>query len=38
MRRVVFPCAMSFDSYIADPKCGYDWIVMDPEIDCSITT
>src|SRR6267378_1183178 len=33
MRRVVFSCAMSFDSYIADPKGGYDWIVMDPEID-----
>jgi dihydrofolate reductase len=33
MRRVIFSCAMSFDGYIADPKGGYDWIVMDPEID-----
>ena len=33
MRRVIFSCAMSFDGYIADPKGGYDWIVMDPDID-----
>ena len=33
MRRVVFSCAMSLDGYIADPKGGYDWIVIDPEID-----
>ena len=33
MRRVVFSCAMSLDGYIAAPDGGYDWIVMDPEID-----
>ena len=33
MRRVIFSCAMSFDGYIAAPDGGYDWIVMDPEID-----
>ncbi len=33
MRRVTFSAAMSLDGYIADPKGGYDWIVMDPEID-----
>ena len=33
MRIVRFSCAMSLDGYIADPKGGYDWIVMDPEID-----
>lgn len=33
MRVVRFSCAMSLDGYIADPKGGYDWIVMDPEID-----
>src|SRR5947208_17133694 len=34
MRRVVLSVAMSLDGYIADPQGGYDWIVMDPEIDC----
>ena len=33
MRRVVLSVAMSLDGYIADPQGGYDWIVMDPEID-----
>ncbi len=33
MRRVCLSVAMSLDGYIADPKGGYDWIVIDPEID-----
>ena len=33
MRRVVLSVAMSLDGYIADPQGGYDWIVMDPDID-----
>lgn len=33
MRRVRYSVAMSLDGYIADPKGGYDWIVMDPEMD-----
>jgi len=33
MRRVCYSVAMSLDGYIADPKGGYDWIVIDPEID-----
>jgi dihydrofolate reductase len=33
MRRVRLSVAMSLDGYIADPDGGYDWIVMDPEID-----
>jgi dihydrofolate reductase len=33
MRRVCLSVAMSLDGYIADPKGGYDWIVMDPDID-----
>lgn len=33
MRRVRYSVAMSLDGYIADKKGGYDWIVMDPDID-----
>jgi dihydrofolate reductase len=33
MRRVVYGGAMSLDGYIAAPGGGYDWIVMEPEID-----
>ncbi len=33
MRRVRYSVAMSLDGHIADPKGGYDWIVMDPDID-----
>ena len=33
MRKVTFSAAMSLDGYIAAPDGGYDWIVMDPEID-----
>ncbi|MDP3910322.1 MAG: dihydrofolate reductase family protein [Gemmatimonadales bacterium] len=33
MRIMRYSVAMSLDAYIADPKGGYDWIVMDPEID-----
>jgi dihydrofolate reductase len=35
MRRVRYSVAMSLDGYIADPRGGYDWIVMDPDIDFS---
>jgi dihydrofolate reductase len=33
MRRVRYSVAMSLDGYIAGPKGGYDWIVIDPGID-----
>lgn len=33
MRRIRYQVACSLDGYIADPKGGYDWIVMDPDID-----
>lgn len=33
MRRVRLSAAISLDGYIADPAGGFDWIVMDPEID-----
>lgn len=32
-RRVRYSVAMSLDGYIAAADGGYDWIVMDPEID-----
>jgi len=33
MRRLRYAVAASLDGYIADPRGGYDWIVMDPSID-----
>lgn len=33
MRRVRYSVAASLDGYIATPDGGFDWIVMDPEID-----
>jgi dihydrofolate reductase len=33
MRTIRYGVAMSLDGYIADPKGGYDWIVIDPDID-----
>ena len=33
MRRVRYNCAMSLDGYIADTNDGFDWIVVDPDID-----
>lgn len=33
MRHVIYGCAMSLDGYIAAPDGGYDWIVVDPEIN-----
>ncbi len=32
-RRVRYSVAMSLDGFIADRSGGYDWIIMDPEID-----
>jgi dihydrofolate reductase len=33
MRRLRYNVATSLDGFIADPKGGYDWIIMDPAID-----
>ena len=33
MRRVRYNCAMSLDGYIADTDDGFDWIVIDPDIN-----
>ena len=33
MRRIVYSVAASLDGYIADRHGGFDWIVMDPEMD-----
>lgn len=33
MRRIRYSVAMSLDGFIADPEGGYDWIIMDPDID-----
>lgn len=33
MRKIRYGVAMSLDGYIADPNGGFDWIVMDPDID-----
>lgn len=33
MRRIVYSVATSLDGYIADQDGGFDWIVMDPDID-----
>jgi dihydrofolate reductase len=33
MRRIRYSVAASLDGYIASPDGGFDWIIMDPEID-----
>lgn len=33
MRRIVYSVAVSLDGYIADAGGGFDWIVIDPDID-----
>jgi dihydrofolate reductase len=37
MRRLRYSVATSLDGFIADPKGGYDWIIMDPAIDFAAT-
>lgn len=33
MRRIRYSVAASLDGYIASPDGGFDWIIMDPDID-----
>ena len=33
MRRVRYSVAATLDGFIADPNGGYDWIIMDEEIE-----
>ena len=33
MRRIIYSVAISLDGYIADADGGFDWIVMDPDMD-----
>lgn len=33
MRRIRYSVAASLDGFIASPDGGFDWIIMDPEID-----
>lgn len=35
MRQIRYSVAMSVDGYIADANGGFDWIIMDPDIDFS---
>lgn len=38
MRRIRYSVAISLDGYIADADGGYDWIIMDPDIDFAALT
>jgi len=33
MRKIRYNCAMSLDGFIADANDGFDWIMIDPDID-----